>query len=299
MTKTTAFLLLALALPAWAETKPLSWAPPKLTNPETIKLGENHRSLKLDKTRDYLIKLPEDKPWIGELNIYGGRNVVVIGGEIHIPSPDEDPSFADDAQPKRSRRAVYLKGQSGTIHVEGVLISGAGLKEGFNLDERAPGCIVQLQNIRVDKLVGSYSGHHADVIQTWAGPSELRVDGLTGHTTYQGFFMLPNQHFQVDEGGHLPTRWDFRRINLVGTDESAYLLWVPNNHAFPIDIEDVWVRPASRSAGNRDMFLWPKPDKEKDKTWEKVQEGIPPAGDFVPEGVAGLGYRSPGYCKQP
>ena len=64
----------------------LSWAPPKLDHPETIELGD-HRDwgLKLKKDRDYVIKLPKDKPFIGELNIYGGHNVVLIGGEIRIP----------------------------------------------------------------------------------------------------------------------------------------------------------------------------------------------------------------------
>jgi hypothetical protein len=293
----TPALLLALALPTLADVQPLTWAPPALTNPETVQLGDVHRSLKLDRARDFIVKLPADKPWIGELNVFGGRNVVIIGGEIRIPSPAEDPSFADDAEPKRSRRALYLKEQHGTVHVEGVLFSGGGLREGINLDQRIPGCVVQLQNIRSEKLDGSFAGHHADVIQTWAGPSELRIDRLTAATAYQGFFLLPNQHFAVDQGGHPPKQWDFRRINLLGTEASAYLLWRDGGNLYPVLIEDVWVRPAAGRVGERDAYLWPKPTKTGDTTWAKVQEGLPPGGDFVPDGAAGLGYVSPGYLE--
>lgn len=283
--------------------KPLAWAPPRLENPVILDLAAEpkHRSFKLDKAKDYIVRLPQDRPWIGELNLYGGRNVVLIGGEVRIPSPEEDPSFGDDenGKPRRSRRALYIQGQTGTLHIEGLLLSGAGLHEGINIAEREPDCVVQLQNVRCETVHGSFSANHADVIQTWAGPAELRIDGLTGFTTYQGFFLLPNQHFPVGKGGFLPTRWDFRRINLVGTDSSAYLLWCPDRHGFPIAIADVWLSPAQKKAGNRDMFLWPKPAATGDDTWSAVRVGMPPEGDFVPEGLAGRNYVSPGYVDTP
>lgn len=283
----------ALALPSPA--RPLSWAPPKLDKPETVQLGERRsHGLKLKKDRDYVVKLPADRPFVGELNIYGGRNVVIIGGEIRIPDGAEDPEYAEGT--KKSRRAVYLQGSTGTVHVEGVHITGRGLQEGFNIAEREPGCVVQLQNIRVELLHGSYAKNHADVIQSWAGPAELRIDGLTGLTEYQGFFLLPNQHFPLDKGGFLPKKWDFRNVNILGDlEKSAYMLWVPDNHGFPVEIDNVWVRPAARAKGSRDLFLWPKPNAKGDKTWEKVKEGVPPDGDFVPEGLPGLAYKSPGY----
>lgn len=88
---------------ALAAQRKLSWAPPKLDKPETVQLGERRGyGLKLKKDRDYIVKLPKDKPFIGELNIYGGRNVVIIGGEIRIPGGDEDPEYAEG---RRSRSA--------------------------------------------------------------------------------------------------------------------------------------------------------------------------------------------------
>lgn len=65
------------------------WAPPKLENPETIQLKDRSaHGLKLKTDRDYVIKLPADRPFVGELTVYGGRNVVIIGGEIRIPGGD-------------------------------------------------------------------------------------------------------------------------------------------------------------------------------------------------------------------
>ena len=46
----------------------------------------------------------------------------------------------------------------------------------------------------------------------------------------------------------------------------------------------------------RTQFLWPKPSTG-DRSWEAVQVGTPLGGNFVPEGVAGVGYVSPGYEK--
>jgi hypothetical protein len=270
----------------------LSWAPPTFAVTNIVQLGSTYKTLKLDKTKDYVVKLPTAYPWKGELNIYGGRNVVVIGGEIRIPSTAEDPTFTG------SHRALYLKEQQGTVHVEGVLFSGGGLMEGINLDQRVPGCVVQLQNIHCETLYGSYSGNHADVIQTWAGPSVLRVDRLTATTTYQGFFLLPNQMFPLSEGGHRPTLFDFRRINLFGTDASAYMLWRDDGNLWPVSNRYVWVRPAASKAGHPDSYLWPKPIATGDTTWDDVNEGLPPYGDFVPVGVAGRGYVSPGYRPQ-
>ncbi len=261
----------------------LSWAPPALTNPITIEISKANRSPRLDDTKDYIIKMPST-PLVaaGGLVLSGGRNVVLIGGAIEAPPMGEAPESLQ-------RRAVYLKGQTGTIHIEGLHIGGADLAEAFNLDQRA-GAVVQLQNIRIEKAQGTRAGHHADLVQTWAGPAELRIDGMTGTTDYQGFFLLPNQHFN----GPAPKLFDFRRINLIGTDKSAYLLWTQTKPEFPVKVQDVYLSPNPSKTAHRDQFLWPKPSTG-DLSWESVQVGPPPHGDFVPTGFAGVNYVSPGY----
>lgn len=269
-------------------SRQLAWAPPELENPITMKVRGEGIRLRLDKTRDYIVELPKDEPIYGHLNIWGGRNVVLIGGEVVVTS--------------NHWRAVYLEQQTGTIHIEGLYVRGdppENLMEGFNFDQRQTNGVVQLQNIRIEKVHGSYEGNHADLLQTWAGPAELRIDGLTGYTQYQAMFFLPNQHFRLDKDGVLPKKWVFKNINVEGDASSGFMLWAPNaDQQFPMEIENVWVQPQEGRRGNRDRFLWPRPGITGDTFWQDVREGIPPGGDFVPQGMAGLNYVSPGYVQK-
>lgn len=255
----------------------LSWAPPELDDPERIELSEENRALELEDDQDYELVLP-DEPLeaVGGVTVVGGRNIVLIGGEVSVPDSGDDTGSAV--------RGLFFQDQTGTVHVEGVAITGEGLREGINLDQRE-GAIVQVQNVRVDTVRGSEEGHHADVIQTWAGPKELRVDGLSGSTTYQGLFLLPQQFGDQDE----PDGFDFRRIDIVGEEDSAYLFWRDDGD-WPIEVSDVWVSPQFE---DRSDFLWPRDDSAG--SWTDIQIGTPPDGPFVPEGLAGVGYTSPGY----
>lgn len=269
------------ALAATAGSAPLTWAPPALESPTTVTVSSSKLNLKLDLNRDYVIRMPAE-PVVGTrgLVVYGGRNVVLVGGEVHVPVE----GLTTDNQ---GGRGLYLKGQTGTIHVEGLRLSGPGLKEGINLDQRN-GAVVQLQNIRVETVQGSYDGAHADVLQTWAGPRQLRVDGLTGHTQYQGFFMLPNQAYE----GPQPELFDLRRVSLHGGPTSAYMLW-RDSAPWPLALTDVWVAP--RHPSTRSSFLWPKGTGTGTAAWPSVNVGAPAGGEFVPVGAAGTAYVSPGY----
>ena len=149
--------------------------------------GHRRRKIELSPVRDYIVQAPGMRPLkvTGGLRIEGGRNVVVHRRR------DRRPTEVGGAG-ARADRAVFLKNQTGTIHVEGVRISGKDLAEGIDLDQRE-GATVVLQNIAIDTVQGSRDGHHADVLQSWAGPANLRIDGLDGSTEYQGFFLLPQQ----------------------------------------------------------------------------------------------------------
>ncbi|WP_298459331.1 hypothetical protein [uncultured Cellulomonas sp.] len=267
---------------AGVTTRPLAWAPPALTAPTTIKASSSNRNLKLSLTKDYIIQMPaEPLTATRGLVIYGGRNVVLIGGEVRVPVEGLTAN-------NHGGRGLYLTGQTGTIHVEGLAVTGPGLTEGINLDQRK-GAVVQLQNIRVETVQGSQAGRHADVLQTWAGPRQLRIDGLTGHTQYQGMFLLPNQLFD----GPQPELFDLRRVDLNGTPSSAYMMW-RDSAAWPLTVDDVWVAPKDPSW--RDGFLWPKGTKPGSAAWPSVKVGTPAAGEFVPAGTAGVSYVSPGYA---
>jgi hypothetical protein len=215
-------------------------------------------SLKLDNARDYRIVLPSSPLDTGSrgLTITGGRNVVLIGGEV-----------------RSSDRGLYLKDQTGTVHIEGLLISGSRLREGINFDQRQ-GAVVQLVNVRIDLVHGSYESNHADVLQSWAGPRILRVDGLTASSTYQGLFLLPHQFYS----GNV-TAWDLRNINLTGTAESGYLLW--KEAGAVITSSNVYAR---KTNGATSKMFWPG-----ESPWPGVTVGAP-STDFVPAGVAGVNY---------
>lgn len=264
----------------------LAWPPPPLTDPKTVVVDARHRSLELDDGRDYQVVLPRsaDTVLVGGVTITGGHNVVIIGGVINVPPmskyPDKGPSSKRDKS--SARRGMYLKGQTGTVHVEGVHLTG-DLSDAFNLDERE-GAVVQLQNIRVDLVHGGRDVHHADVIQTWAGPRILRVDGLLAATQYQGFLLLPNQWFK---DGPRPEQVVFRRTTVTMLPGSGYGLWLPQGGPTWLD----WSGLTLRTTGDRPA---------KKLTWPDDGLGVRVVDDNVPvdlpPGNPGGSYRTPGYA---
>jgi hypothetical protein len=256
----------------------LAWAPPPLHNAITVRVAADRPTLELAHDRDYRIVLPDHPLSLRNgLAINGGHNVVLIGGQIVVP-----PSNA--AKPGTTGRGLYLLNQTGTIHIEGVRFSGEGLTEGIDLGESL-GATVQLENIRLDEIFYPRTLRtHPDVIQTWAGPTRLRVDRLTATTQYQGFFLQPQQLASVRIRS-----FELRNIDLTGSPRSAYLLW--QGGSAPRTARNVWIR----NAGSRPtaQLMWPKP-----VAWRGVQVGRPHSGSFVPQRASGTGYRSPGYSQR-
>lgn len=262
--------------------KKLTWAPPPLVHPIEItiqddapKTWNSSRNLKLRQDRDYILHMP--KPVTeGPVAIWGGHNVVLIGGEIHFKNAGS-----------KAGCGLYVQATKGTFHLEGVRITSDGelLGDGIDLAMREPNSMMQIENVRIGMCYGERNKNHNDCIQTWAGPPTLRIDRLTGRSTYQGFFLLPNQH-EPKEQLHL---FDFRHVNL---ETGGYNLWYQDNPPIPLHIEDVWVKPYDPRRWP-DWVLWPKGSNKT--VWKKVRCGTPPGKDFVPDGVAGCNYRSPGY----
>lgn len=265
----------------------LRWAPPPLTAPITVDVADAATSpysdhhLRLNSSRDYILQMPpEPLEGVGGLWIEGGHNVVLIGGEINVsPTGGETPSL-------NARRGLYLKAQTGTVHVEGLYIHGPDLSEGINLDQRL-GATVQIENVRVESICArdevNFTDTHPDLIQTWAGPSRLRVDRFSGTSDYQGIFLGPNQLGTQPP----PEEISLRRIHIRGTDTARYLLW-RTGPAYPIDTEDIFIEPSPSKS--LEQTLWPNPIP-----WSGVSAGPPPEGDFVPADSVGVGYETPGY----
>lgn len=94
---------------------------------------------------------------------------------------------------------------------------------------------MQLQNIRVDTVHGTQAGHHADVLQTWAGPRQLRIDGLSGSTGYQGMMLNPNDS---SFGGGV-------RTGRTRTGQpAAALSWRPPKLTAPLTVQVSSSRPS-------------------------------------------------------
>lgn len=261
----------------------LQWAPPALSHPRTIRLSAKDRALDLDPKVDYRLVMPHHPITVaGGLSITGGHNVVLIGGTLNVPSTRQAP----DAQ---LRRGIYLKGQTGVIHIEGLKLGG-DLSEGFDLDERL-GATVQIENVQVGMVHGSRDTNHADVVQTWAGPATLRIDGLRARSDYQGLFLLPNQRWS---DGPTPRSFDIRRSVIVLAAAAGYGVWVPDQapwfHANGLTIVT--------DKSDRAQVLWPASELARvDLAHPQSADDSTPSTTPValPDGTPGVGYHSPGY----
>lgn len=299
----TATLGAAAALPAaggrpanaaTATADLLTWAPPPLSNPISISLGTGSTTNTLDPAKDYIVKLPAAIK-NGTTHLRGGRNVVVIGGHIRLPSY----GTAGNAN------AFRIQDNVGTVHIEGVYVDTVADGQGDALAIDADNSIVQVQNCRFAGLKGATDEYHADVIQPWGGVKELRVDKLTGTSNYQGLFLAVNL-------GPIG-RATFKRTNIRMLPEwyagagGGFAIWIGNEEPY-FTFENVYVEPrANRTLGNS---VWPQTSDPEHPlvitngfgTWPSlprttggVHAGPPPGGDYVPVGVAGYGYVSPGY----
>jgi hypothetical protein len=279
----------------------LTWAPPSLVDPITITIvaGDGQSVYDLQSGRDYVIAMP-DAPVERGLAFVGGRHVVMIGGEIAIGHQGANPTI-------NARRALFFRDQTGTIHVEGVLMRGGDLSEGIQTS--APRAVLQVQNVGIFNVHARdqvrFSDNHPDIIQTWGNIDELRVDGLSGSTDYQGLF------FKVDHNGPNHGPITLRRISLSALPTARFLLWfTPERQRGHVELHDVWVRPApDRTLATT---VWPDVDRQGAHrlvvdagvaSWPRsptlrgeVREGTPPDGDFIRAEHIGVGYVSPGYA---
>jgi hypothetical protein len=301
-----------LPVPVPSPDRPrLTWAPPALTDPETIRLEPGPTVTRMDPTRDYIIQLPAQGK--GDTFLVGGRNVVLIGG--HISTGDGPPPWEVP-----EHRAIYVTEATGVVHIEGVLIDDVDVGRGDGIAIAAPEAIVQIQNVRIVRLTGEERGNHADVVQVWGGVRELRIDRLTGGTDYQGL------HIQPDLAPNGPEI--IKNANVFSTSDRSgnWLTWLAQGSnscstAQSVSLDQVYVTPrAGRRLGEA---VWP-PDTGVDldnsgssavraclstasadgselsfpllpTVTGVVRRGPPPGGDFVPDGVAGPNYLPPGY----
>jgi hypothetical protein len=309
----------------------LTWTPPTcgvapyacrdlyLTN-----TGSNQRPL-LSSLVDYRIHLPSTGPLEGGLQIRGGHNVIIIGGEIDLTTPCSD-SSSDCHGINISRGSAF-----GEVYIEGVLITNPDpdyltdtLTTGDGIDvDNYPGVTdVVLQNVRIEGIKGcspEVPSAHADVFQPYnAGGAALKVDHLTGTTDCQGMQVEPDYSY-ANYGGLMPRSGRFKNVNIrvfpnpSRGDSNRYAWWftygVTSCVSYPITLENVYTQERDGSLARN--AVWPDTDNaygcpavysDGVASWPNlptltgsINNGPPPDGPFVPAGVAGVGYVSPGY----
>jgi hypothetical protein len=294
---------------------PLLWAPPVLDSPTTIVIrsGMDPDVLNLSTSRDYILDMPA-AAIIGTVEINGGHNVTLIGGQITVPSTaDQTDNGADDTD-----TAIYVRDSTGTVHIEGVQIDGQADTMFDGIDINAPQATVDVENVRMTGLWGSYSMEHADAIQTWGGVKDLRVDDLTADGDYQGLMVAPN----IGSVGSA----DFHNIDLTASAWPAALagessgggtmIWLTQGTGTctttPMSFDDVYVANETGRIQSGST-VWPATNStlpcQAHQTGDQVSWpnlpitggvtlGSPPNGSFVPAGTAGVGYHTPGYAAQ-
>ena len=291
---------------------PLNWAPPTLTDPTvvTVASGQDPDVLNLNTRRDYTVRLSRTGIH-GTVEINGGHNVVLIGGEVTVPSTaNQTDNGADDTD-----TAIYIRGSTGTVHIEGVLIRADADTEFDGIDVNAPEATVQVENVRMEDVYGSMTTEHADVIQTWGGAKALDVDDLTANGDYQGLTISPDL-------GSVGSA-DIENVDLTAEPRPAALaantvgggimLWLTTGtttcQSSPVTLHNVYISDLTDHIEPVNT-VWPSPSSGlscdptvtgSSVSWPSlpvtgsVTLGAPPDGPFVPEGVAGNSYESPGY----
>ena len=284
-------------------TGPLRWAPPSLEKAINVNLGDGYSNVHLSSSQDATINLPNvDKH--GGVTIEGGHNIVLIGGRITVPS-DQPPGAEND----RFRTGVYIKGATGTVHVEGLQIDGASGAVWDGIDINAPAATVQLENIRVDGVRGRFRGFHGDVVQAWGGVRDLRINRLTASSNYQGL-TIPVDRGPIGQA-------ELSKVNLRGlsrhVEKGGHLIWVTSGtetcRTYPLELRGVFLEPRRgltlgqsvwpqagrprrcQARVRKDAATWPRLDRVEGE----VRGGSPPDGAFVPTGSVGSDYVSPGY----
>jgi hypothetical protein len=307
LTPATRVWTISTTLPPLPDVSKLTWAPPVLTNPITVNVpandtryGNGVTKVMLASGQDARINLPSTTK-AGGLWIEGGRNVIVIGGHIQ-PNPNH--STISGAL---GMRGIYVKNNTGVVHIEGVLIDSPDDREYDAMEIDSGGTTLQLENNRWLRVAGTYSTNHGDVLQPYGtGVREVRIDKLTASSRYQGL-----QLYDQYNGPVTAKRVDLTARPQTSGTSGGHMVWVGDDSCgqlSPYSFSEVYVRPRpDRTLGDS---IWPTSSASGCPaqllngfaSWPlfpaisgDVALGPPPGGEFVAAGVAGLDYVSPGY----
>lgn len=259
--------------PIWAHASGTGW--------NVVWLGAGPSHTRMDPDADYIVMLPDGQK-AGPTILEGGRDVVVPGGHIVMEG-----DTAED------QRAIYIKDATGTVQIRDMFIEGRDEIAFDAIAISAPDAVVELFNIRVEGVSGTFAGFHGDIVQPFGGVRELFVNGLTGRSNYQGFYLA--------ETNGIIGSVILRNVDLAYTEnpenETTYLLWLDDCAPYPVRLENVYIEPrpgqqtgshAVQPNDTQDHDCQAQQDGDE-VSWPGMPEvdgiinqGTPPNGDFVP-----------------
>lgn len=299
--------LCLLAAPAFAAV-PLKWAPPALVNPVVITIGSGFFHARVSTSQDCILRWPSTKH-VGTVWIEGCHNLVSMGGWNTVP-PAKLSNGTVDLSNNANSRILYLSSTTGVAHIEGLLGDSSGGAMSDGIDIEAPQATVEIENVRIDGIYGYNNEFHADCVQPFGGVKALRLYNFTCNTAYQGLSIWPV--------ATSPKGWtaDIERTNITSVgaqiwgwhNSGGYVYWPCRDslctNAALTSMNQVYlqqrpVNPFTMTvyspkmavvAGAPQTITFPGLS-----VVGHVTQGLPPGGDFVPAGVAGVHYVSPGY----
>ncbi|MBT8401192.1 MAG: hypothetical protein KJO98_12000 [Rhodothermia bacterium] len=302
----------------------LLWPAPAVNRTLRLKPADEQQWLYLKSDVDYEIVLPPT-PVTHRLTLVGGRNIRIIGGAFKLKG-------YEDLSTNTAALAFWYSDDGNTqerlVHVEGLEFDMTDARDrdaiAFN-DENAT---FQIQNVRFFNVNGDHEGLHPDAIENWGGAKEVRIFRSTVITDHQGFLLSPLQPTQTHPIEFVDIRQvDFRR------NDGTYGNYP--NHKCPIFLWLVYYRQKTCQTYERGGVISEVYATHPENCWDfgmnttmpntiqperclshvsedgtqiswptlpltgTVNQGPPPGGEFVPDGVAGIGYKSPGYLSAP
>jgi hypothetical protein len=244
----------------------------------------------------------------------GGKNAVVMGFSIHITF---DPT-TDYSRAITGRRAVLFQNFA-SLHVEGFTIDGTTASDGIDLGSSLPNSKVQLQNFRVEGLTEPYYDtgnsaalitnsdgsqpqyNHPDVIQTFGGPSILRVGNFYAASDRSLMTISTSSGANITELSVRNGHYKQTPHPVLGNQRTYPFFWnqaAGESNSFPINMSNLYYEHGTGARTRAEGFF---PDGDTryltNVLLGNIAEGAPPSDNsFVPkQGSVGVGYTSPGY----
>lgn len=318
-----------------ADPRLLAWAPPPLAAPITLTVpavtpNAHGVRLDLDPARDYVVALTAlSGP--GGLSLRGGRNVVIVGGLISVPdittpgtpwigrcltiTDNVGTVHIEGVQFDNCGDGIVISSPASTVQIQNVRFNDVDSPHNFSHSDviqtwRGP------RTVRIDRFTADFSSK---------GFLWMSLDGTQPRRVEQSRvnFRRWSRGGEHPEGPHIFTWHTSPSTSSTCDDCWSEMGWY--NPTYRRKLQDGWGTfdntdgtnafvPYRLGRKGRRAVVIESHDEHRRTTGdlgrrqgdhmerlapslagERWHWGIPPGGDFVPQGVPGPAYRSPGY----